>query len=209
MVYGEKQLQIMEVAEALFSENGFNGTSVRDIAEKAGVNLAMISYYFGSKDKLLEAIFNYRGETTKLMLEDLASKPDTSTVDKVFLMIEHYLNKILHQQCFHKLMMREQSVNTSGPVADMILKLKKQNFEVVKRLIAEGQEKGEFRKDLDVSLLMMTMLGTANQLVSSQHYYRLLNDLGDMPEPEFQQYIHSKLLMHLKFLFQKILTNEA
>lgn len=209
MQYGEKQLQIMEAAEALFSENGFNGTSVRDIAERANVNLAMISYYFGSKDKLLEAIFTYRGETTKLILEDLASKPDTSTVDKIFLMIEHYLNKILNQQCFHRLMMREQSVNTTGPIADMILNLKKQNYEVVKRLINEGQKKGEFRKNLDVSLLMMTMIGTASQVVSSQHYYRLLNNLQDMPEDEFQKYIHKKLLTHLKFLFKTILTNEA
>ena len=62
MEYSEKQVQIMEAAEKLFAEKGFNGTSVRDIAETADVNLAMISYYFGSKDKLLEAMFTYRGE---------------------------------------------------------------------------------------------------------------------------------------------------
>ena len=61
MDYSEKQVQIMEIAETLFAEKGFNGTSVRDIAEKAHVNLAMVSYYFGSKDKLLEALFSYRG----------------------------------------------------------------------------------------------------------------------------------------------------
>ena len=44
MEYSEKQWQIMESAEQLFAEQGFNGTSVRDIAEKANVNLAMISY---------------------------------------------------------------------------------------------------------------------------------------------------------------------
>ena len=43
MEYNEKQIQIMEAAEELFAEQGFAGTSVRDIAEKAGVNLAMIS----------------------------------------------------------------------------------------------------------------------------------------------------------------------
>ena len=66
MEYNDKQVQIMEIAEILFAEKGFNGTSVRDIAEKANVNLAMISYYFGSKDKLLEALFGYRGEHFKL-----------------------------------------------------------------------------------------------------------------------------------------------
>ena len=61
----------METAEILFAEKGFNGTSVRDIAEKAHVNLAMISYYFGSKDKLLESLFDYRGEHLKLKLESM------------------------------------------------------------------------------------------------------------------------------------------
>ena len=44
----------MEAAEELFAEKGFSGTSVRDIADAADVNVAMISYYFGSKEKMLE-----------------------------------------------------------------------------------------------------------------------------------------------------------
>ena len=43
-----KEEHIMMVAEKLFAANGYNGTSVRDIAAKAKVNVSMISYYFGS-----------------------------------------------------------------------------------------------------------------------------------------------------------------
>ncbi|HEY1869709.1 MAG TPA: TetR family transcriptional regulator, partial [Chitinophagaceae bacterium] len=64
--YSEKQVQIMEAAEELFAEKSFDGTSVRDISEQAGVNLAMISYYFGSKEKLMESLIKYRGEFIKL-----------------------------------------------------------------------------------------------------------------------------------------------
>ena len=58
MKYNEKQLQIMHEAESLFAEKGFKGASVRDIAVKAGINLAMVSYYFGSKEKLLACLLN-------------------------------------------------------------------------------------------------------------------------------------------------------
>ena len=199
----------MEVAEDLIAEKGFNGTSVRDIAEKAGVNLAMISYYFGSKDKLLEAIFERRGEHTKLILEDLANKEGMSSLDKMNLLVDHYLQKIVKQQCFHRIMVREQTVSSNDAIAALILKMKRQNFEVVKRLVTEGQKKGEFRKGVDVSLLMSTMLGTSNQLITSQFYYRELNNLQDMPEAEFQKHLHKKLASHLKLLFKIILTNEA
>src|SRR6187549_1267760 len=117
MEYNDKQVQIMETAEILFAEKGFNGTSVRDIAEKAGVNLAMISYYFGSKDKLLEAIFERRGEHTKLILEDLANKEGMSSLDKMNLLVDHYLQKIVKQQCFHRIMVREQTVSSNDAIA--------------------------------------------------------------------------------------------
>ncbi|MEO6348401.1 MAG: TetR family transcriptional regulator, partial [Aquaticitalea sp.] len=59
MSLNDKQIQILEVAEKLFAEHGFDGTSVRQIAHEADINIAMISYYFGSKEKLLEALFNF------------------------------------------------------------------------------------------------------------------------------------------------------
>lgn len=46
MEWNEKQLHILNAAEDLFANKGFEGTSVRDIAQKAEVNVAMISYYF-------------------------------------------------------------------------------------------------------------------------------------------------------------------
>ncbi|WP_431212540.1 TetR family transcriptional regulator [Puia sp. P3] len=55
----DKREHILTSAEKLFAEKGFDGTSVRDIAQLAGVNLAMISYYFGSKEKLLEALIEF------------------------------------------------------------------------------------------------------------------------------------------------------
>jgi AcrR family transcriptional regulator len=47
----------LRVAEQLFAEHGFNGVSVRAITAAAGVNLAAVSYYFGSKEGLVAAIY--------------------------------------------------------------------------------------------------------------------------------------------------------
>ncbi len=49
--------RILEVAERLFAEKGLDGTSMRDITDTAGVNLASVNYYFGSKDGLISAVF--------------------------------------------------------------------------------------------------------------------------------------------------------
>jgi AcrR family transcriptional regulator len=49
--------RILRVAEQLFAEHGYNGVSVRTLTSAANVNLAGISYYFGSKEGLLAAIY--------------------------------------------------------------------------------------------------------------------------------------------------------
>lgn len=199
----------MEASETLFADQGFNGTSVRDISEKANVNLAMVSYYFGSKEKLLEAIFQYRGELMKLKLEALIQKPGLSSLEKVYLLIDHYIDKVMHQQCFHRILVREQVLNSSGPIADLILQMKKTNQELVTQLVQEGQKKGEFKKNIDVPLMISTMIGTANHLITSKHYYKELSNLQSLSDEEYQKHLRKKLSQHIKQLFKIILTHEA
>ena len=208
MEYSDKQVQIMETAETLFAEKGFNGTSVRDIAEKAQVNLAMISYYFGSKDKLLEALFSYRGEHLKLKLESIIENKHMSSFDKMNTLVDHYIDKVMQQQCFSRIMAREQVLNHTGITAELIFQMKKRNQELISKLIHEGQKKGEFRKNIDIPLMMATLVGTTNSLVATQYYYREINNLQSMADEEFQKHLKKKLSQHLKKLFKAILTNE-
>ncbi|MBA3032256.1 MAG: TetR family transcriptional regulator [Gammaproteobacteria bacterium] len=52
--------RILDAAERLFTENGFDGTSMRQITGAAGVNLASVNYHFGSKEALMREVFRRR-----------------------------------------------------------------------------------------------------------------------------------------------------
>src|SRR5512132_2191017 len=56
----ETRTRILDAAEELFMQHGFEGTSMRTLTAKAGVNLAAVNYHFGSKDSLIEAVFRRR-----------------------------------------------------------------------------------------------------------------------------------------------------
>src|SRR5512138_2861404 len=56
----ETRTRILDAAEELFMLHGFEGTSMRLLTAKAGVNLAAVNYHFGSKDALIEAVFRRR-----------------------------------------------------------------------------------------------------------------------------------------------------
>jgi len=208
MEYSDKQIQIMEAAEKLFADKGFSGTSVRDIAETADINLAMVSYYFGSKEKLFEAMFAHRSEFFKLQLETMVQNKELEPMEKMYRLIDQYILKLTNQQCFHRIMVREQMMNNNGFIASQIHTLKTRNQALIKQLIQEGQDKGVFKKDIDVPLMMMTMVGTVSQLVTTRHFYKEMNGLQALSEEEFDQHIKTKLSEHLKKIFKAILSNE-
>lgn len=56
----DTKARILDVAEELFGESGLDRVSVRDITEEAGVSLAAVNYHFGSKEELIEAVFERR-----------------------------------------------------------------------------------------------------------------------------------------------------
>jgi len=56
---GSPRGRILEAARNLFADRGFQGTSIREIAQGADVNIAMVHYYFGSKELLYKRVFAY------------------------------------------------------------------------------------------------------------------------------------------------------
>ncbi|MBS1587137.1 MAG: TetR/AcrR family transcriptional regulator [Bacteroidetes bacterium] len=208
MEYNEKQLQIIDTAERLFAAKGFEGTSVRDIAQEAGINIAMISYYFGSKEKLIEAIFAYRISYTRLTIFSVINDNDISATEKMEKIVDSYIDKMMKNQCFYRLMAQERSILDIHNISELIYESKSKNMEMIKKLIAEGQKRGEFRKNIDTALLMATMIGTSNHFIVSQDFYKRYNNLKDMAEEDFQKLLKKKLGTYLKSLFKSILTHE-
>ena len=209
MEYSDKQIQIIETAERLFAERGFDGTSVRDIADEAGVNVAMISYYFGSKEKLMEALFELRVGSIKLRVETLMKDEHLLPLEKVNMLIDEHIDRVMQKQDFYKIMIGVLVTNKNPAILKAANAVKIRNAEVVSELIKDGQKKGVFKKKIDVVMMLNTMVGTVSQSMMSQQYYREFNNQLDMPDDEFLVSLKRKLSIHVKTLFKAILTNEA
>ena len=80
----DQREHILNVAIDLFAVRGFHGTSVRTISTAAGVNVAMVNYYFGTKVKLLEAVFERFFSALRGALQNALPAPpaDTSHGDR-------------------------------------------------------------------------------------------------------------------------------
>jgi AcrR family transcriptional regulator len=74
----ETRTRILDAAEELFMQHGFEGSSMRALTTSAGVNLAAVNYHFGSKDALIEAVFRRRLDpmnTERISALDELEKP--------------------------------------------------------------------------------------------------------------------------------------
>ncbi len=61
----DRRYAILLAAEKLFAQRGYNGVSIRQIADEAGVPLALVGYYFGPKNELFRAIFEHWNSTIR------------------------------------------------------------------------------------------------------------------------------------------------
>jgi AcrR family transcriptional regulator len=203
-----KQLQILQTAEKLFSEKGYDGTSVRDIAEEANVNIAMISYYFGSKEKLMEVVFEQRTEHVKLQVASLLNNEKLTPSQKIDTLVNEYIDRIVDKEKFIKIMMCEQVINKNPVVSKLIYDMRKKNTQEITRLIKEGQQSGVFKKNIDVPLMMSTLIGTVSQTMASIDYYREHHKMIKKEVNPFDETVKKRLSNHLKLLF-KVLIHEV
>jgi AcrR family transcriptional regulator len=210
MEYNQKQLQIISVAERLFAAKGFSATSVRDISQEADINVSMISYYFGSKEKLIEALFAVRAREFGARLDELLRNLGLSPMQRVNLMVDGIVDRIFEKQCFHNVVLREQlSPDRRTPViSELLTELKLKNLRAMESIIHEGQKLGIFRDEVDVPMLSTTLFGTINQSLSTKSYHCAVYGIQHLSEQEQEEHMQQRLRTHLKKIFQEMLKPE-
>ena len=204
--FNEKQVQILLIAEALFAENGFEGTSIRTIAKKAEINIAMVSYYFGSKDKLLESLILYRTSDLKIQIENL-SVENLDPVEKIDKLIELYVNRIRCNKGIYRILHFEFSSEDRETKMKVLNEVRARNLKSLETIIHEGQAKGIFRKEVIIPLIPPTIMGTFFHFYMNKEYFKKLLTLET--DEAFENYIQTKLKTHIQQTIKALLLYES
>ena len=201
----DKKIQILTVAEKLFSEKGFEGTSIRDISKEAKINIAMVSYYFGSKDKLLESLIIYKTADLKLQIESLQHE-DLHPLDKVNKLVEIYIHRINCNRGIFRVLHFELNSKKREESLAAFTELKKGNLKSLETIIKEGQSKGIFRKDVIIPLITPTIMGTFFHFHMNKSFFEELLNLKT--ETLYNDYIKNSLTKHIQQTIKALLVYE-
>ncbi|WP_126652763.1 TetR/AcrR family transcriptional regulator [Chryseobacterium aureum] len=139
--FTEKQIHILDIAEELIAKKGYEGTSVRDICSKASINVAMISYYFGSKEKMMSYLYQYRVLKTRENFSEFADtikegKPEMQMRE----MIKYIVSQLFKYNYFHGFVTQElrHTENLKDELLDFYQLFVKKLDEVIKKGVASG-----------------------------------------------------------------------
>lgn len=182
----EKELsteeKILISASKVFTEKGFSGTRTRDIAEEAGINLALLNYYFRSKEKLFEQVMKAKIVLLFGQILPIITDEKTTLEEKIDLTTEKYIDIL--------------SKNPNLPVF-VISEIQKKNSELTSiipirkvfnnsSLIKQIKEK---RPDLNPLHFLVTFLGmTIFPFVAKP----VFNAFQIIKDDEFQQFIEER-----------------
>ncbi len=182
----EKELsteeKILISASKVFTEKGFSGTRTRDIAEEAGINLALLNYYFRSKEKLFDQVMKAKIVLLFGQILPIITDEKTTLEEKIDLTTEKYINIL--------------SKNPNLPVF-VISEIQKKNSELTSiipirkvfnnsSLIKQIKEK---RPDMNPLHFLVSFLGmTIFPFVAKP----IFNAFQIIKDDEFQQFIDER-----------------
>ena len=201
----DKRDNIINNAMELFSQKGFEGTSIRDIADKASVNIAMVNYYFGTKEKLFEAIVEKKSKINRDLIAEIAGNKTIPDIEKMDMVIDLYVDRLFSNRLFHRLIHQELTLSQRDSLQEVIVEKLLPNALNMRVIIEAGIKKNIFKK-VDIPLTISSLTGTINQVLLSRKFCNKMID----KEPHFMPYDdenfkirvkkHIKQLMHSHLL---------
>lgn len=155
--------RILDAAAALFGDRGYNGTTMRQIAKRAGIDASSAYYYFQSKELILDEVLRIGIQAVFEAVEKaVAALPDTASHrERISVAVEAHLNTLL-----------KYSVYTSANIAifgQLSANAQNRNRELRRRyadywvtLLEAARDAGEIAQTTDLSLLRLLLLGSLN-----------------------------------------------
>jgi AcrR family transcriptional regulator len=173
----DKRRQILDAAIRVFARQGFHSTRVSDIADEAGVAYGLVYHYFESKDHVLNELFSERWSLLLAAIEE-ADREEASAREKLATVASFIVDSYRHDPDLMKVIVVEvtRAANSFGRthLAEI-----RRAYEMIAKIVADGQDSEEFRADVDPFFASMWFYGAIEQLLSAWVFDLLPGGHGD------------------------------
>ncbi len=149
------EIDILNAAKRIFQQKGMQGTRMQEIADEAGINKALLHYYFRSKQLLFEAVFKHAFLLLAPQLNSVINE-DTSLFEKIEKFSTNYISFILKHPYLPNFIIQELNRNPEF-INQLIEKKEFPSIEKFKKQVVENIQNGTI-KPIDPSQLFMNLI---------------------------------------------------
>lgn len=129
--------KIIRAADKIFTQKGYAATRTREIAEEAGTNLALLNYYFGSKQNLFRNVVKQKLKMVLNAIDPIASDETIPIDEKIRMISENYTRLLLENEDLPLFILNEWSVNKKL-FADLIRETRQHAEPVIEKQLRES-----------------------------------------------------------------------
>ncbi|HUF28663.1 MAG TPA: TetR family transcriptional regulator [Gemmatimonadaceae bacterium] len=185
----DSRTALLDAAELLFARQGFATTTIKQIAAEAGVNSALLYYYFADKETLYRAMLA-RVVTTLAATISAAIGAEADPERLVRLFVRSQAEHLLGHPHLPRLLVRELIDHEARHAWDLIPQLTATSFARLREVIRSGQRSGRFRADVDpVFAAIHTVALVAYAAIARPAVARMLDlDRADVPPEVMREY---------------------
>jgi AcrR family transcriptional regulator len=151
--------KLIESAAWLFAQQGYAGTPLRQIAQQARTTPAMVAYYFGDKEGLLEAVLDSVFGRLVAGVQQLAAEASADARPPVARFISFYVQLIAEQPWVPQLMVREVLSRDTPLRRRFVERFGRRGAQLLPGLLGAEIAAGRLRGDLDPVLWVLSLLG--------------------------------------------------
>lgn len=156
---GDLRTRLLDAAITCFTARGIAGTSLSAIAKASGVTPALLHYYFGDKDKLVEAIVAERLLPVVAELRGVLARGGNDSVDLAAGFVNTVFDLIARHPWFPQLWVREVLCEGGALRELMVKRIAPQVPQHLEQQFRAAQRRGELNADLDPRLLVVSLVG--------------------------------------------------
>jgi TetR/AcrR family transcriptional regulator len=149
---------ILAAARRVFAQRGLDGTSVREVAQAANVNNAMIYYYFKDKENLHHAVLSDSFSALTSLWDDKIFKGPAPVKQKIRKYVEGYIRFQQGNEDLRRIMAMEFASSGGKSITWMCEKYFADNYARLTKIFKEGMKSGELKK-FDPSLAVASLIG--------------------------------------------------
>lgn len=187
--------RILRAATELFSSNAFNSVSVKDIATLSGANGALISYYYGGKKNLYQAVLNSEAMVFLNLIEHVDSQP-LSPLEKIRLYVRNVAD-IQNQNPNQVNLVYRELLMPSGFCDNFVQSKLFKIHQFILEQVSKGVEGGTISPELKPTHVAFTLESLIVFFFLTQDFVR---DLGALTEEGKQKYLEKALESYLALI---------